>query len=186
MTMILALQTTCRHVCVDHGAFWPLPIFHCCTNNLSAPPLAAHASWLAAGPSPRNYCTSSRRACNEPLWRIFCSTAAPPPPGDIKHPATCPPPLPALRRLPNCPVRGQAELTKWDLTGVSLLGTGWSGRCQLSTHAPRLLLPQCSRGQWPGSRGVRVCLGLGQMNHTVDHNTGTLPFYDSEVNPASR
>lgn len=116
----------------------------------------------------------------------FAPQQPPPPPGDIKHPATCPPPLPALRRLPNCPVRGQAELTKWDLTGVSLLGTGWSGRCQLSTHAPRLLLPQCSRGQWPGSRGVRVCLGLGQMNHTVNHNPGTLPFYDSEVNPASR
>lgn len=58
------------------------------------------------------------------------------PPGDIKHSATCPPPLPTLRRLPNCPVRGQAELTKWDLTGVSLLGTGWSGDANSAPTPP--------------------------------------------------
>lgn len=155
------------------------PIFHCC-RNLSAPPLATlptdwqqfHPPEITAlhqgGPVTSLYGGSfSPQQCPIPTlftWRYKASYPLPPS-------------MPKLQRLAACPVLGQAELTY-----VSLLGTGRSGGCELSTHAYRLLQPHCSGGLWPGSTGFRVCWGLG---HTVDYNPKSLQFYDSEVNTAS-
>lgn len=79
MTVILVLQSTCCHVCVDYVVFWPLK------------------SSFSIVPLPQKLLCISQQGgtLSEPLWRLFCSLSGEGP--------CCVPPLSESRHQPTRP-----------------------------------------------------------------------------------